>query len=380
MSNKTVFPIFPAPCVGGRAGPYHPSADLFSLPMMSPGATLEASSEAVPRAPLRHRRFHLSDEEDDDGPRSDVGEGDLVEIRRRFLIPESVELRCAGEFERDLDGGTDEVAIFEVYREADSRGGILSLIAEVSSYFPFYPSQLTPSTWRTMIAIQVLGELHGIPFGVSKILYSYSFVPLMNKKGFYHIRSRDGEPLVNEPPRGVRGGFSFGDLWNKRYGFMKVNGTSGYPLFWRSVGGIPRASISLIYNDYHKTRSWKRQPYFPLVPRAGSLVPPSITPSMSFVQDRSGGDRPIGLRRRVPPHEEVLFLRSQIRDVVSHQVLVVKRARAFAHWELMKEWSERNISHWDPDGEYRRLLSLGGGGTWTGGFPPMAPPSNGFRP
>ncbi|KAL0875985.1 hypothetical protein Bca101_025690 [Brassica carinata] len=200
MSNQPAFPIFPAPCVGGRARPCHPSADPFSSSMISTGDTFEASSEAAPRAPLRRQGFRLSDEEDDDGPRSDIGERDLVEIRMRYLIPESVEMRCAREFERAPDGGIDEVAIFEAYLEAGLRGCIPSLIAEVSSYFAFSPSQLTPSTWRMPIAIQVLGELHGIPFGVSEILYSYSFVPLMNKKGFYHISSRDGEPLVNEPP------------------------------------------------------------------------------------------------------------------------------------------------------------------------------------
>ncbi|KAL0899142.1 hypothetical protein Bca101_083103 [Brassica carinata] len=108
-------------------------------------------------------------------------------------------------------------------------------IEEVSSYFAFSPSQLTPSTWRTLIAIQVLGELQGIPFGISEVLYSYSFVPLKDKKGFYKIWSRDGEPLVNEPPRGVRGRFPHDDLWNRRYMFMKVNGATGYTLFWRSI-------------------------------------------------------------------------------------------------------------------------------------------------
>lgn len=111
-----------------------------------------------------------------------------------------MELWCAGEFERAPDGGTDEMAIFEAYLEEDFRGGVPSLIAEVSSYFGFSPTQLTPSTWRTLIAIQVLGELHCIPFGVYQILYSYSFIPLMNKKGFYHIWSQDGDPLANEPP------------------------------------------------------------------------------------------------------------------------------------------------------------------------------------
>lgn len=138
----------------------------------------------------------------------------------------------------------------------------------------------------------------------------------------------------------------------------------------------PRAPIPLIYDDYHKTKSWKRQPYFSPVLRAGSLVPLDVTSCMLSIPECSGGDRPIGLRRRVLPHEEVLFLCAQLRNVVSHQVLVVQRARAFARWELMKECSERNISHWDPDGEYRRLLSLGGRGAWTEGLPPVAPSSN----
>ena len=37
------------------------------------------------------------------------------------------------------------------------------------------------------MAIQVLGELHGFSVEVHEILYSYYFVPLMNKVGFYHL-------------------------------------------------------------------------------------------------------------------------------------------------------------------------------------------------
>lgn len=86
------------------------------------------------------------------------------------------------------------------------------------------------------MAIQVLGEFHSMPFGLPEILYSYSFLPLSNKKDFYQIWSRDGEPLVDEPPRGVRGSFPSNEFWNMRYVFMKVNGVPRYPLFWRSVG------------------------------------------------------------------------------------------------------------------------------------------------
>ncbi|KAL0713311.1 hypothetical protein Bca4012_020289 [Brassica carinata] len=166
MSNQPPFSMFPIPYVGGRARPRYPSARL-----MSPVNLPEANNEAIPGAPSRRRRFHLSDEENADGPRLTIGEGDLAGVRRRYSIPESVKLRCAGEFERAPDGGVDEVAIFEAYFEA----------------------------------------------------------------GFYQIWSRDGEPIVNEPPRGVRGGFPHDDLWNRRYMFIKVNGAIGYPLFWRSI-------------------------------------------------------------------------------------------------------------------------------------------------
>ena len=99
------------------------------------------------------------------------------------------------------------------------RGGLPgrypSLITEVSSYFGFCPSQLTPLTWRTLMAVPVLGEFHGFSVGVHEILYSYYFAHVVNKAGFYHLWSRDGALLVEEPSRRVRGNYSFGDGWNK---------------------------------------------------------------------------------------------------------------------------------------------------------------------
>ncbi|KAF3513182.1 hypothetical protein F2Q69_00006619 [Brassica cretica] len=81
-----------------------------------------------------------------------------------YLISPLVGVRCSSEFERSPDGGMNEMAIFE----AGFKGFIPSLIAEVSAYFGFAPSQFTPLSWRTLICIQVLGEFHGIevPHGV----------------------------------------------------------------------------------------------------------------------------------------------------------------------------------------------------------------------
>lgn len=82
---------------------------------------------------------------DSDVPR-EIREGLLASIQRKYLIHPSVEMRSPSEFKRAPDGGTNEVAMFEAYQEACLRGGIPSLIAKVSSYFAFCPSQLTPLT------------------------------------------------------------------------------------------------------------------------------------------------------------------------------------------------------------------------------------------
>ena len=119
-------------------------------------------------------------------------------MRRKYAIHPSVGMRSPNEFERTPEGGAGEVPAYEAYLEAGFRGVIPSLIGEVSYFFGFCPSQLTPLTWMTLMAIQVLGELHGFYVGVHEILYSYYFAPFENKEGFYHLRSRDGAPLVEE--------------------------------------------------------------------------------------------------------------------------------------------------------------------------------------
>ena len=166
--------------VGGRPRPHRLFTDPFSSPIPSWGDVPEADSEAVPMAPLRRLRSYFFD----DGPRSEIREGDLDNIRRKYLIHPSVGMRSPTEFERAPDGGAGEVTVYEAYLEVGFRGVIPSLIEEVSSFFGFSPSQLTPLTWRTLMSIQVHGELHGFSIKVHEILYSYYFAPLANKDGF----------------------------------------------------------------------------------------------------------------------------------------------------------------------------------------------------
>ncbi|KAG2246123.1 hypothetical protein Bca52824_085751 [Brassica carinata] len=86
------------------------------------------------------------------------------------------------------------------------------------------------------MSIQVLGELYGLDIGIHEVMYSYYFAPLMIMPGFYHLQPRDGTPLVEEPSRGTRGNYPFGNNWNSRYAFMKIHEPVLYPTFWRTVG------------------------------------------------------------------------------------------------------------------------------------------------
>lgn len=165
MDNHSESPTFPASFVCGHTRPHHLSADPFSSPTPTWGGVPE-TDEVVPRAPVRQCRSYFLE----DGPRSKIWEEGLVAIQEKFGISPLVEMRCPSEYERIPDGGINEIAVFEAYLEAGFQGVVPSLIAKVSSYFGFCPSQLTPLSWRTLMAIQVLREFHGFRIGVHEIM------------------------------------------------------------------------------------------------------------------------------------------------------------------------------------------------------------------
>ena len=48
--------------------------------------------------------------------------------------------------------------------------------------------------------------------------------------------------------------------------------------------------------------------------------------------------------------------------MMAHRDLLIQQVKASARWELMKEWLEKRVEHWDPEEEYRRHMFLSG---WT---------------
>ncbi|KAL0758302.1 hypothetical protein Bca101_074452 [Brassica carinata] len=365
--------------VGGCTRPRHPFTDPFSSPVPSWGNVPEADSKAVPMAPLRRLCSYFFD----DGPRSEIREGDLANIRRKYLIHPSVGMRSPTEFERAPDGGPGEVTIYEAYLEAGFRGVIPSLIDEVSCFSGFCPSQLTPLTWKTLMAIQVLGELHGFSIGMHEILYSYYFAPLANKDGFYHLRSRDGAPLVEEPLRCVRGNHPFGDGWNSRYVFVKIQEPVGYPTSWRTLDvsrpvsiareavaklimGIPRrfhwVTFLVSREALRHSRVWERRLSYTPPPRlARAALSAGGLSSISSTSTKIMPNRDLLTDAHWRLTSEALLLRGLVQDMMACRDLLIQQVRALARWELMKEWLEKRVDHWNPEEEYRRHLFLSGG-------------------
>ncbi|KAF2586057.1 hypothetical protein F2Q70_00036162 [Brassica cretica] len=358
------FLMFPSSLVGGLPRPRRPFTDPFSSPVPSWGDVPEADSEAVPMAPLRRRRYCFFD----DGPRSEIREGDLANMRRKYAIHPSVGMRSPTEFEHAPDGGAGEVAVYEAYLEAGFWGVIPSLIGEVSSFFSLCPSQLTPPTWRTLMAIQLLGKLHGFSAGVHEILYSYYFAPLVNKAVFYHLQSRYGTPLVEEPSRGVRGNYPFRDGWNSRYVFVKIQEPVGYPTSWRTVGkcfppgflcwrsgseayngnsltilmddlsgNAARLPVSVVYDEYQKAKARKRRPSYTPLPRlARAALSANGLSSTSSTSVEVGPNRDplvVAHRRLIG---EVFLLRGQMQDMVARWDLLVQQVKAVGKKYSMK--------------------------------------------
>nr|VDD54717.1 unnamed protein product [Brassica oleracea] len=258
------------------------------------------------------------------------------------------------------------------------------------------------------MAIQVLGELHGFSVGVHEILYSYYFAPLMNKAGFYHLRSRDGTPLVEEPSRGVRGNNPFGDGWNGRYVFVKIQEPVGYPTSWRAINvsrpvsfageavaklimGVPRRflwvtflvsrealrhsrvwgfvsfilarlPVSVVYDEYQKAKVRKQRLSYTPPPRlARATLSGNGLSSTSSTTVEVGPDRDplVDAHRRLIG--EVFLLRGQMQDMVARRDLLVQQVKALARWGLMKEWLEKRVEHRNLEEEYWRHLFLSGG-------------------
>ncbi|KAF2570991.1 hypothetical protein F2Q70_00003732 [Brassica cretica] len=278
--------------VGGRTRPRRPFTDPFSSPVPSWGNVPEADSEA----------------------------GDLDNIRRKYLIHPSVGMRSPTEFERAPDGGAGEVTVYEAYLEVGFRGVIPSLIEEVSSFFGFSPSQLTP--WRTLMSIQVHGELHG-----------FSIKPVCVRED----SGASGLPYVLAHCGCVSPGFL---CW--RSSGETYNGNSPAIPLGDFSGNVARSPVSVIYDEYQKVKAQKRRLSYtpqPRLVRAALSVGGLSSILSTSTEIMPNRDLLADAHQRLT--SEVFLLRGQVRDMMACRDLLIQQVRASARWELMKEWLEK---------------------------------------
>lgn len=109
-------------------------------------------------------------------------------------------------------------------------------MAKVSEMLEISPCQLNPPSWRTLIAMQNLGDLEGIIIGVAKVLYSYFISPLNGGDGRYDLHRRLKEPLVQEIPKKERKRHPvFKSRLTKKFAFMHL---PSFSPIWCVAGGL----------------------------------------------------------------------------------------------------------------------------------------------
>ena len=120
--------------------------------------------------------------------------------------------------------------------------------------------------------------------------------------------------------------------------------------------------MSAIYDEHQKAKTRKMRPFYTPLPRLARAA--SSVNGLSSTSSTGVGAAP-NHDPLVDAHQwllgEVFFLRIQVQDMVARQDLFIQQVRASPRWELMREWQEKRVEHWDPEEEYRRNLFLFGG-------------------
>ncbi|KAF3562352.1 hypothetical protein DY000_02015482 [Brassica cretica] len=97
------------------------------------------------------------------GPLSSIGVNEVSNWRAKYHLSDDVVIRIPGPIERVSDFEVDEVPVYEVFFESGFRDQVPSLVVKVSEALEISLGQLNPPSWRTLTALQNLGELEEIP-------------------------------------------------------------------------------------------------------------------------------------------------------------------------------------------------------------------------
>ena len=167
------------------------------------------------------------------GPASSVSKDDLVEWWGKYSLSSSIILRIPASEERASSFIPGHIAIYEAFFDIGFRGVIPALVASLCDFFEISPSQLNPPSWRLLVAIQNLGDLENLSFGINEVLFSYHLAPLNGNEGRLHLRPSSGLPIVEELQKSDRKGSAFSKKWQERYVFVML---PGHSYRWNFIG------------------------------------------------------------------------------------------------------------------------------------------------
>ncbi|KAH0851577.1 hypothetical protein HID58_094640 [Brassica napus] len=168
------------------------------------------------------------------GHASSVSKDDLVEWWWKYSLSSSIILRIPASEERASSFIPGQIAIYEAFFDIGFRGVIPVLVASLCDFFEISPSQLNPPSWRLLVAIQNLGDLEKLPFGINEVLFSYHLAPLNGNEGRLHLHPCSGSPIVEVLQKGDRKGSAFSKKWQERYIFVMLPGHSYH---WNNIAG-----------------------------------------------------------------------------------------------------------------------------------------------
>ncbi|WZY87320.1 hypothetical protein YC2023_033704 [Brassica napus] len=169
------------------------------------------------------------------GPLSVIGVEEVANWRRKFRLTDDVTIQIPGPIDRVSNLETGEIPAYEGFFESGFRDQIPSLVAEISKAVRISPGQLNPPSWRTLIAIQNLGNLEGFAVIITEVLYCYSIFSLNGGEFRYHLRPR-GKVLpvwkLSKAERKCRPVFE--GRWTSKFAFMPF---PGFSPTWCAAGG-----------------------------------------------------------------------------------------------------------------------------------------------
>ena len=123
-----------------------------------------------------------------------------------------------------------------------------------------------------------------------------------------------------------------------------------------------RLPVSVVYDEYQKAKARKRRPSYtppPRLARAALSANGLCSTSSESVEVGPKCDPLVDAQRRLIG--EIFLLLGQMQDMVARRDLLVQQVKDSTRWEVMKEWLEKRVEHWNPEEVYRRHLFLSGG-------------------